>query len=180
MWTPSGEEDRRAITLSWDLTRYNNDLDGASPADAAIIAWEDDQFGHVDGSTDNYSKLHFGEDKQETRSGYLDIDSEPVIEDPPNAIAGKIHDYKDLPWWDHSGESTLRAHGATGAISIELRKQGDTAGRIATKYAHTWSVVDTAQLNLAESVSIGRGPVSISVDIPTGADSWDITDHQDE
>lgn len=182
-----GPSNHFEVSMYWILDASGDDdiidLDRPVPADPVVIAWEEDIFGHVEGSTSSICELWYAEkkkkDPREKRKGKMDIISQPVIDDPGNAIVGKVKDGDRLYWWEYGGDTTLDPIRATGNLSLTLRKQTDSKGKIATRYEHTWSIAGAATWNIVESLSISGKTLGISIDLPSGADSWDIDYRKD-
>lgn len=98
-----------------------------------------------------------------------------LIGDYRNAIALKAMDW--TPLGTDNGRQIPDEF--AGFLQIKLRRQNypdRSPGRVEMLYEHTWSLLDHAQFsNLLDAISISfKG--AVSVDIPTGSDSWSARD----
>lgn len=162
--SPYGDE--CTFTLDWELMYDDtNVVDGASPKDAAVIAWEDSQWGLE--SLSSVSHAAYGTAGDGTR---LDVSNSlaggGLIGERQNAIGLKI---QDMDLGHPSGVEKMN-----GYLQLKTRKQNfpnRADGRVECLYKHTWSVLDNAHFNFLENVSINKGPLSVKLD--TFSDSWD-------
>lgn len=179
----SASEDREDwFTLNWRLHKDGSNLvDGSSPRDVPVIAWEDSQWGLTSLDDVYYGAQVFID--QNDDGDYLDseYDEKPdtpaelvgggLIGDYNNAIAVKAMDWSPLE--TYNGRQIPDEFG--GFLQLKLRRQNypdRSKGRVEMLYEHTWSLLDHAQFsNLLDALSITfKG--AVSVDIPTGSDSW--------
>lgn len=164
--TRDNEPGDHRVSLVWDLARGGARIDYPEPRDAVVIAWEGSQFGYVDDTLVNECKAVFNLGQEYEESVDMDL-KKPLLDDPKNAtwiaikdkIRGPNHQshYPDEMW---------------GKFGVSIRQQEPEAGRVATRYEHTWSPFGIGDTNILENVSVGKGPVSISVNVPAGSDSW--------
>lgn len=185
--SPELESDERYVYLSWSAKVVNNpNPDKPAPPDVAGIAWEDSQFGYVNGSMGHNGWNFYGPtgtfddyEAKTDREAPISVVSEPIIDDPLNAAVIKIRDGEVLNWWEHSGWESWHTVMTSGDLWLTLRKQDNSEGHISGKYEHTWGAFDAGNWNIFESISLSKGAVGISIDLPSGTDSWDATPSED-
>lgn len=152
-WAPG----KKVMSMSWDLRNVASDIDGPAPQDLATLAYEEDVFGYVDDSIRHTGSVTTDNG---TAENLTSIESKPVSGDPANAFVVSFDDN----WIIHES-----AH-AQGYMQIVVRKQKSTTGRLAGKYAHSWSASNVAGFGLNQiNVSL-LGFISYSD--PFGADRW--------
>lgn len=183
----SASEDRQDwFTLRWKLYKDNtNVVDGSSPRDVPVIAWEDSQWGLTSLDDVTYAAEAYidqngdGDYRDSTYDEHPDVPIEMagggLIGDYKNGIGLKAMDWTPLE--TYNGRQIPDEFG--GFLQLKLRRQNypdRSPGRVELLYKHTWSIGDHAQFsNLLDALSITyKG--AISVDIPTGSDSWPARD----
>lgn len=168
--------DRYKLRLYWDLNDEQIDIDLQPPVDVAVTAWEQDVFGFVNGSLSYWVRPTYDEgDHTGKESNLGEVVSKPPLGEEDNAVVLQIDDsVKDDGFWDNGkGMSKLN-----GELEHLVRKQANAKGNLGAQYTHTWSPLGIAMVNVLEyvTVTITGG---ISVDVPTGADSWDLASYAD-
>jgi len=162
-------DDKTHVTLNWDL-KYNNsvDIDGAPPKDAAIVAWEDSQFG-LDGTDSVTHNCRYEGRNGDSSHVDTDMQGNGVIGGSgASAIGIKVFDAETGN--DLSVDGIDRMY---GALTLTLNKQNypnRSEGQIGGLYKHTWSVFGHAGYNFLENVTITKDPLAVELD--TFSDSW--------
>lgn len=148
----------------------NYDLDGAEPRDVAAVAWEGDIFGPTD-HTSVHTELKFPDGNTKDMSPkYKNKPNDPTVGSHANAYILTFKDNK----WSWNWDDPMKPKSAYGFFQCVLRKQSEYKGRIVPKYLHTWSLLNIADFNFLENIMIAPGSVGVSIDLPTGADSYSL------
>ncbi|MFB6188959.1 MAG: hypothetical protein ABEI57_03670 [Halapricum sp.] len=164
-WT---DEEFKAV-VAVNLNLGNSWADGPAPRDVGVIAWEGDVFGPIKVDEIRTELQYVNSETKDMDPKFVNKPNDPLKGSYENAYILSFKDNKNKNSW--SG----RMYPTGGYVYFDciLRKQkAGTKGNIVCKYGHTWSILNIAQYNILESVSISGGPVGVSIDVPTGADRW--------
>ncbi|MDY7082556.1 MAG: hypothetical protein SXQ77_09170, partial [Halobacteria archaeon] len=139
-------------------------IDGPSPTDAAVLAWDESQWGM--GDLDNVSCDVVGWHDGNSQSVDTTLAGGGLIGDYNNGVGYKI---------DDAAAPGVPYSKMEGLLVVPLERQGypnRQSGRVETLLQHTWSFAGTAYWDFLQGVSITAGG-SIGLTIPFEADSWD-------
>lgn len=156
--------------LTWYLDPDGSNLvDDSYPKDAAVIGWEDSVWSPDPDSVSTSSNFEQPSGREDGAS-LCSVENEPILDAPANAIGVT---FDDMLYWGYSAKKI------SGGLTIDLTKENTgTEGVIIGEYNHTWNLLGTAWLNPFGGLSItvpgSGGSVSISLNLPSGADNWEL------
>jgi len=163
-----GEEEFKAV-VAVNLDLGNAWLDLPAPRDVGVIAWEGDIFGPIKVDEIRTELQYENSETKDMDPRFVNKPNDPLNGSYENAYIMSFKDNKNKDAW----LGRMAPTGGYVYFDCILRKQrSGTKGNIVCKYGHTWSILNIAEYNILENISISGGPVGVSIDVPTGADQW--------